>query len=97
MHTESGTFAWFRFNFIRSNNVVCFLQKYLLSIFAGPCVIMNGGCGQICIPTAQGPACACEHGYTLASDQKTCNRSKSPISLILPFALSKEQSILKIF
>ena len=37
------------------------------------CLSNNGGCSQICTNTVGSFKCACFTGYTLASDQRTCN------------------------
>ena len=36
------------------------------------CVSSNGGCEHTCVNTYQSFYCVCRQGYTLKSDQKTC-------------------------
>ena len=46
------------------------------SIYTGPvedCSVSNGGCDQICTPTATGRDCSCLSGYSLGSDVRTCS------------------------
>ena len=37
------------------------------------CQISSGGCYQICKTTTDGFGCGCFNGYTLATDQQTCD------------------------
>lgn len=39
----------------------------------------NGGCSDICIPTPNGPQCACPAGYELMRDGKVCQGKKEKI------------------
>lgn len=36
------------------------------------CETNNGGCSHLCRHTSSGPVCACNLGYQLDEDQKTC-------------------------
>merc|ERR1712165_674707 len=39
-----------------------------------PCDIGNGGCGQICQKNGDSAVCACEDGFKLGSDGKSCSK-----------------------
>lgn len=39
----------------------------------GTCDILNGGCGEICIPEENGRRCECDVGLKLQTDQ-SCDR-----------------------
>ena len=41
-----------------------------------PCDIGNGGCGQICEKDGDSTVCACEEGFELGPDGKSCSASK---------------------
>ena len=43
-------------------------------ILAGTCHILNGGCGEICIPVANARRCECDIGLQL-QDDFTCDSS----------------------
>lgn len=40
--------------------------------FLGTCVVLNGGCGEICVPEENGRRCECDVGLQLQPDQ-SCN------------------------
>ena len=53
------------FNFLK-------IQLFLVH----PCDVGNGGCEQECVKDGDVAVCACEEGFELASDGKSCIASK---------------------
>ncbi|XP_056013099.1 low-density lipoprotein receptor-related protein 2-like [Ostrea edulis] len=45
------------------------LQRYE----RGPCEIMNGGCEQVCLPSASEVTCKCDFGFRLNKDLRNCS------------------------
>ena len=59
----------------------CFILFFHLSATT-VCGDDNGGCSSLCLPTPDGPTCACQDGDGLSPDGKTCWLGKSCVLLL---------------
>lgn len=61
------------------------MKRYLFYVpfmISGTCDILNGGCGEICVPETNGRRCECDIGLQLQSDQ-SCDSGRDPTLIFI--------------
>ena len=70
-----------------------------MSNIVHPCDIGNGGCGQICNRDGDDAVCACEEGFELGSDGKSCSKGEyvntNPRRIVSIAIMSSENPVLR--